>query len=236
MWKEEERRCLLPATTSRGRSSAVVDVNQDLVRSTTCLGLVAVARVVATSSERVRTGNQAAAGSDGASVTLLVVLGTANAEAALCAGVEAVGDGGIVGTAGHAHGGGQDPTVCVVGVASHQVPGAIAGASVELADPCVVDVDGETVTSAASLSAVAAASHVAVGSLGAGGGCSVGAPALASVLGTCVLVTQALASRGALVGSVVASRVSIVGQGAGASVNEAAVGREACGKREGGGR
>lgn len=176
----------LPTTS---RSCAIVDVDQDLVRSTTSLGLVAVARVVATSSQRVRTSNQAAAGGNRTSVTLLVVLGTANREAALCAGVQAVGDGGVVGAAGHAHGVGQHATVGVVGVASHQVPSTIALASVEGVDPVVVDVDGEAVASSASLGAVAAASHVAVAGTSAGGRCAVRAPAFASVLGTCVLVS-----------------------------------------------
>lgn len=118
----------------------------------------------------------------------MVVLGTADLEPALGASVQAVCDGGVGGAAGHAHGVGQHATVGVVGVASHQVPTAIALAGVELGHPGVVHVDGETVSSATGLGAVAAARHVTVSSLGGRGRCGVGAPALAAVLGACVLV------------------------------------------------
>lgn len=206
-----------------GSHGAVVNVHQDSVRTTTCLGLVAVARVVATSGQGVGAGDQVAVGGNGASVALLVVLSTADAQATSCTGVEAVGDGSVVGTTSHAHGVGQDTSVGTIGVTSHQVPRAVAGTSTELVRPGVVNVDGKTVSGTAGLGLVTAASHVAVGGLCAGCGCSVGAPTLASVLGTCVLVSQALAGGCTLVGSVVALGTSRVGQSTRASINEATV-------------
>jgi hypothetical protein len=221
------------AASSRG---AVVDVYQDSVRSTTCLGLVAVARVVAASGQGVRTSDQVAVGCNRTSVALLVVFGTTNRQAASCAGVEAVSDGGVVSTASHAHDVGQHATIGAIGVASHQVPRAVASAGVELVHPGVVHVDGKTVSGTAGLGLVAAASHVAVGGLCAGGGCGVGAIALASVFGASVLVSEALAGGCTLVGSVVAAGTSTVGQDTRVSVNEATVRGEASGKRECGGR
>lgn len=212
----------LTATTTGG-CGTVVDVHQDSVGSTTCLGLVAVARVVAASGQGVGAGDQVAVGCNRASVTLLVVLGTADIQTASCTGVKAVSDGSVVGTTSHAHGVGQDTSVGTIGVAGHQVPRTIAGTSAELVCPGVVDVDGKTVSGTAGLGVVAAASHVAVGGLCAGCGCSVGTPTLASVLGTCVLVSQALASGCTLVRSVGACGTSRVGQSARASVNEATV-------------
>ena len=153
----------------------------------------------------------------------MVVLGTTDLQTTLCASVKAVGNGSIVGTTNHVHGIGQQATISAISVASHQVPRAIASASAELVRPCVVHVDGKTVSSTAGLGVVAAASHVAVSGLCAGGGCGVGAPTLASVLGTCVLVSQTLAGGCALEGSVVALGTSRVGQSARVSVNEATV-------------
>jgi len=49
---------------------AVVDVHQDSVGTTTCLGLVAVAWVVATRGQGVRTSDQVAVGCRRASVAL----------------------------------------------------------------------------------------------------------------------------------------------------------------------
>jgi hypothetical protein len=183
---EKQKQLALMAASSRG---AVVDVYQDSVGSTTCLSLVAVARVVAASGQGVRTGDQVAVGCNRTSVALLVVLGTTDQQAASCAGVEAVGDGSVVSTASHAHDVGQHATVGAIGVASHQVPRAIASASVELVHPGVVNVDGKTVSGTAGLGLVAAASHVTVGGLCAGGGCGVRAVALALVFGACVLVS-----------------------------------------------
>jgi hypothetical protein len=166
----------------------------------------------------------------------LVVLRSTDSQTASCAGVEAVGDGSVVGAASHAHDVGQHAAISAIGVASHQVPRAIASACVELVDPGVVNVDRKTVSSAAGLGLVAAASHVAVGGLCAGGGCGVGAVALATVFGSRVLISKALAGGCALVGSVGAGGTSTVGQDAGASVNEATVRGEASRERECGGR
>jgi hypothetical protein len=166
----------------------------------------------------------------------LVIFSAAYRLAASCAGVEAVSDGSVVGAASHAHDVGQHAAIGAIGVASHEVPRAIASACVELVDPGVVNVDGQTVSSAAGLSVVAAASHVAVGGLCAGGGCGVRAIALASILDTRVFISKALAGGCALVGSVGAGGTSTVGQGARVSVNEATVRGETsrergCGRR-----
>ena len=79
MEKEEKKHRALVAASSHG---AVVDVDQDSVGATTCLGLVTVARVVATSGQGIRTSDQVAVGCNRASVTLLVVLGTADFQTA----------------------------------------------------------------------------------------------------------------------------------------------------------
>jgi hypothetical protein len=186
--KAKERKEEKQSALTAGRHGAVVDVHQDSVGTTTCLGLVAVARVVATSGQGVRTSDQTAVGCRRASVTLCVVLCTADRETASCTGVKAVGDGSVAGTTSHAHGVGQQATISAISVASHQVPSAIAGASAELADPGVVHVHGKTVSSTAILGLVAAASHVAVGGLGAGSGSSVRTVTLASIFCACILV------------------------------------------------
>lgn len=118
----------------------------------------------------------------------MVVLGTTDAKAALGTGVKAVGNGGVVGAASHAHGLRQNTTVAAISVTSHQVPRTIARTSAELLSPGVVNVDGETVSGAAGLSLVTAAGHVAVSGLCARSGSSVGTPTLAAVFGSCIFV------------------------------------------------
>jgi len=63
---EKEKQSALTASSH----GAVVDVHQDSVGTTTCLGLVAVAWVVATRGQGVRTSDQVAVGCRRASVAL----------------------------------------------------------------------------------------------------------------------------------------------------------------------
>lgn len=171
------------------RSSAIVDVDQDLVRSTTCLGRVALARVVAAGRQWVRArSNVSAVGRGVTAVAFLVILGTAVGQAAVGASGQTVRDCHVRGAAGGALDGGQEATVGVVDVAAHEVPGAVAGAREEGLLPSAVNGHRESISGAAILRAVSCASHVAVASRSCGGWKGVSTPALVGILGSGVLV------------------------------------------------
>lgn len=208
-----KRKIKLPVVTrfhlslSLQRSSAVVHVNQNFVRSSTRLGGIARARVIAARRQWIRASGDVSAVRGGlTAVALLVVLGAAVLEAAVGTSIQAVGNRHVGGATGDTLGGGQQAAVGVVDVAAHEVPCAVACACEELLLPGAVDSHGEAVTGAAVLGLVACARHIAVGGGGGGGRNSVAAPALVAVLGSGILVAKSSAVQSALARGVGAAR------------------------------
>jgi hypothetical protein len=140
-----------------------IGVDNNPRRTTTALGTVALAREVAARSQRIR-ASQVSRRSDVATVALRVVLRTTVSETLRLAGLDAVGNSGI-GTAsvgGERNRGGKTALRRRIRVATEQVPGAEARPGEESLLPAVVGDDGEAVSGAAFLRAVAFAGHVAL--------------------------------------------------------------------------
>jgi hypothetical protein len=140
-----------------------IGVDNNPRRTTTALGTVALAREVAACSQRIR-ASQARRRSDVATVALRVVLCTTVGETLRLTGLDAVGNSGVGTTTicGEGDRGGKTTLRRRIRVATEQVPGAKARPGEESLLPAVVGDDGEAVSGAAFLRAVAFAGHVAL--------------------------------------------------------------------------
>ena len=180
-----------PTTSYLVQGSTVVNINQNPVSATACLGRIALAIIVASIRQWITRQRQRSGRLSSTSIALRVVFRTAVRQPTLRTPVKTVGNSHVVPTTGDRNTFAQCPGAAI-GVASHQVPRSIALASKESLHPIVVDCDGETVPSATCLGFVAGAGHAAVAAGCSGCGESIAAPAFGRVF--CASVFEALSA------------------------------------------